>query len=135
MTTLQIAVLGSSALLGILIVFQVALVFGAPWGEFAFGGRFKGSLPPAARVGSAISILVYLAIIGHYYAQISVLPRLLNPTFNNLANWAVVLIFAQALILNLITKSKKERAIWAPVALLLLIASFIVALTPPTTLI
>lgn len=135
MTTLQIAVLGSSALLGILIVFQVALVFGAPWGEFAFGGRFKGSLPPAARVGSAISILVYLAIIGHYYAQISVLPRLLNPTFNNLANWAVVLIFAQALVLNLITRSKKERAIWAPVALLLLIASFIVALTPPTTLI
>lgn len=133
MSILQVAVIGSSALLGIVIVFQVALIFGAPWGEYAYGGRFKDSLPPAARVGSAISILVYVAIIGHYWAQISLLPKLLDQTFNNLANWAVVLVFAQALVLNLITRSKKERAVWAPVALLLLIASFIVALTPPTT--
>lgn len=135
MAPVQIAVLGSAALFGIVILFQLALVFGAPWGEYAYGGRFKGVLPPAARIASGISILLYVAIIGHYYAQISVFPKLLDPIFNNLANWAVVLICAQALVLNLITRSKKERAIWAPVALLLLIASFIIALTPPSSLI
>jgi len=37
MAPVQIAVLGSAALFGIVILFQLALVFGAPWGEYAYG--------------------------------------------------------------------------------------------------
>jgi hypothetical protein len=27
------------------ILFQIALVFGAPWGEYTMGGKFHGKLP------------------------------------------------------------------------------------------
>lgn len=36
-----------AALLVLLEVFQLALVSGAPWGRFAWGGRHEGTLPAA----------------------------------------------------------------------------------------
>ena len=29
----------------VVAAFQLALVLGAPWGEFTFGGRWRGALP------------------------------------------------------------------------------------------
>jgi hypothetical protein len=52
----------------------------------------------------------------------------LGPELNQLANWAIVGLNALALIMNSITPSKKERMIWAPVALVLLATSVAVAL-------
>jgi hypothetical protein len=65
---------------------------------------------------------------GHYLAQIGVFPKLLGPELNQLAHWAIVGINALALIMNTITPSKKERMIWAPVALVLLGTSLVIAL-------
>jgi hypothetical protein len=42
--------------------------------------------------------------------------------------WCVVAFAAVSLVLNLITPSAGERAIWAPVALLLLASSTVVAI-------
>ena len=109
-------------------LFQIALIAGAPWGEIAFGGQNKGSLPVNLRIGSAISVFVYLGVIGHFLAQLDLLPKLLDPGWNLVANWVIVGLFSIALVMNSITPSKKERAIWAPVALVLLIASLIIAL-------
>ena len=38
-------------------VFQVALVLGAPWGEFTLGGRWRGSLPGVVRLLPLLSLL------------------------------------------------------------------------------
>jgi hypothetical protein len=46
--------------------------------------------------------------------------------------WVVVAFAAVSLMLNLITPSASERAIWAPVALLLLMSSAVVAITRPS---
>ena len=46
--------------------------------------------------------------------------------------WVAVAFAALSLVLNLITPSTGERAIWAPVAFLLLISSVAVALTRPS---
>jgi hypothetical protein len=43
--------------------------------------------------------------------------------------WLVVAFAAISLVLNLITPSAAERAIWAPVALLLLVSSTVVAVS------
>ena len=40
----------------IVIVFQLALAFGAPWGEFTQGGRFKGTLPLSGRILAVLSL-------------------------------------------------------------------------------
>ena len=122
-----------SAWLNILVLalvtcFQIALISGAPWGEYAFGGQNKGVLPNRLRIGSVITTFLYLGMAGHYLAQLGVFPKLLSPELNQLANWAIVGISALALIMNAITPSKKERMIWAPVAMVLLVTSVAVAL-------
>ena len=42
--------------------------------------------------------------------------------------WVVVAFAAMSAVLNAITSSKRERAVWLPVAVLLLVSSLIVAL-------
>src|SRR5688500_16313683 len=46
--------------------------------------------------------------------------------------WIVVVFAAVSFVLNLITPSVGERVIWAPVALILLITSVVVALKGPS---
>jgi hypothetical protein len=66
---------------------------------------------------------------GHYLAQLGVFPKLLGLELNQIANWAIVGLNFLALIMNTITPSKKERMIWAPIALVVLASSVAVALS------
>lgn len=128
MNSIEIAVWLTVSLLALVTLFQISLIAGAPWGEYAFGGKNKGALPRNLRIGSAISSFLYLGIAGHYLAQIGVFPQLLDANLNSVANWSIVGINSLALIMNTITPSKKERMIWAPVALILLGVSIVIAL-------
>ena len=108
------------------VIFQVALAAGAPWGEYAMGGAFPGQFPPALRVAAIVqaALLTGLATI--------VLARagLILPGWSKSSRWPIWIVVAFAtvsFILNLITPSAGERAIWAPVAFLLLISSATVA--------
>lgn len=109
-------------------LFQLALVLGAPMGEYAFGGQRTGKLPIGFRVGSAVSFLMLLAIGGHYLAQAGILPALLPAGLNSIANWGLVGFNVVGLIMNSISRSKKERQMWVPVLLLSVVLAIIVAL-------
>jgi hypothetical protein len=115
--------------LGIVSLFQLSLVLGAPMGEYAFGGSHRGKLPAAYRVGSAVSIVIYLGIAGHVAAQLGLIQKLLPSALNEAANWTIFGLNMLSLIMNGASRSKKERDLWVPVALLLAIASFIVAIS------
>lgn len=109
-------------------LFQLALILGAPMGEYAFGGQNSGKLPVKFRALSGVTLLVYVAIIGHMLAQLGALPRLLPDDLNRAANWALFGLNLLSLVMNSISRSKKERDMWVPVALMLSVASFFVAL-------
>ena len=109
-------------------LFQLALALGAPMGEYAYGGQMVGKLPMPYRVASSISFLLMLAIAGHYLAQLGVVPKLLAPDLNQLANWGLIGFAVSAAVLNNITKSKKEKQLWGSTTIAMLIASIIVAL-------
>ena len=128
MTIFEISAWLNILVLLLVTAFQIALISGAPWGEYAFGGQNKGALPRNLRIGSVITSFLYLGIAGHYLAQLGIFPKLLSPELNQIANWAIVGINSLALIMNTITPSKKERMIWAPTALMLLATSVVVAL-------
>jgi len=109
------------------VAFQMALAAGAPWGAYAMGGAFPGQFPPALRVAALIqaALLIGMAFV--------VLARagLILPGWSRASGWLVwfvVAFSALSLILNLLTPSAGERAIWAPTALLLLLSSTMVAL-------
>lgn len=109
-------------------LFQLALVLGAPMGEYTMGGQNHGRLPIKLRVGAAISMLVNLAIAGHYLAQTGFVQTLLPAQLNQVANWSLVAFTAIGLLMNSISRSKKERQMWVPVLLLSLACAIIVAL-------
>jgi hypothetical protein len=113
----------------VLALFQLALAFGAPWGHLAMGGRFPGRFPPAMRVAALLQIVVYGLMSAIVFARAG----RLSPEYLGVARvaiWGVVGLMVVALVLNLVTPSRWERRLWAPVALLLLLTSFRVAVGP-----
>ena len=108
--------------------FQIALVAGAPWGEYTMGGQNKGTLPTQLRVGAAVSAVIMLAQAGHYLAQAGVLPQLLDPSWNTVVNWIWFGFTVAGLIMNSISRSKKERNTWVPVLLISTICTLLVAM-------
>ena len=113
------------------IAFQVALAAGAPWGAYAMGGAFPGEFPPELRVAALVQsvMLAGLALVVLARAGIA-LPRW-SRTSRWLV-WVVVAFSGLSLVLNVITPSAGERAIWAPVALIMLVSSVIVAISKPS---
>jgi hypothetical protein len=112
----------------VVVLFQLALAAGVPWGEFAMGGRFRGRFPPAMRVAAVAQSLV-LAALG---AIVLTRAGLALPAWHALSRtlvWGVVAFGAVSVALNLATPSRRERMVWAPVAAAMLACSIAVALS------
>ena len=110
------------------VLFQIALALGAPWGHLAMGGRFPGKFPPAMRV----TALVQAAVLALLAVTVAIKARLVLEHFypvSETAIWVVVAISVLSLIMNLVTPSRGERILWAPVALVLALSSLVVALS------
>lgn len=114
-----------------IVAFQIALAAGAPWGAFAMGRAFPDQFPPALRIMPIIqaALLVGFALVVLARADI-ILPEWSRAS--RWLAWIVVAFAALSLVLNLITPSAGERAIWAPTAFIMLISSGIVAFTRPS---
>lgn len=125
MTTAAILAIG---LFGIVIVFQLLLMLGVPWGAAAWGGQHPGVLPTGYRVGSAISGLVVFPLIVAYVADTAGLSDLAwLPGSGPVAMWVLVAFFALGTGMNAISRSRIER-IWVPVNLVLAVCCLVIAL-------
>lgn len=111
-----------------LALFQLAIVLGAPLGEYAYGGQSTGKLAIRFRIASVFSVLIALALAGHYLAQLGLLPTLLDQGLNQVVNWGLVVFNVPAAILNNITRSEKEKRLWGGITIANLLASVIVAI-------
>ena len=111
------------------VAFQIALAAGAPWGAYAMGGASPGQFPPALRIAA----LVQAALIVGMAAIVLSRAGLILAGWSRVSRWlvwVVVAVTAVSLVLNLITPSAGEQALWAPVLLLLLASSLVVAIKP-----
>ena len=109
------------------ILFQIGLVAGKPWGEWTMGGYNKGVLPTKLRFGAFISILIL-----SFFALITLDKINLFWLDLNFPNWTPFLIITfniLAVIANSITQSPKERKLWQPITIVMLICSLIIFLT------
>lgn len=106
--------------------FQLALALGAPWGSYAMGGASPGVYPPAMRAAAVVQA-VLLTVIALVVLSRSGLALARWFRVSKWAIWVVVAFSALSVLLNVITPSAGERAIWVPVALLLLACSLTVA--------
>ena len=126
--TAEIAAIVFCALTAGVVIFQLALAAGAPWGQIAMGGKYPGRLPTPMRVAAVIQAFVLLGL----GAIVLTRAGLIFPQWFAASTWLiwfVVAFSALSLVLNLITPSKRERMIWAPVAAVMLLCSVTVAMS------
>lgn len=109
--------------------FQVALALGAPWGQAAWGGTHPGRLPRRLRIASAFSagfwLLAAAIVLERAGSTLVDLPESLA----RWGTWALVVLLAAGALMNLASRSRLERRIWTPVALVLLVLCLVVALS------
>jgi len=111
----------------IVIIFQGCLAAGVPWGKASMGGKYPGKYPPKMRVVAVLNMLILAFIAAVVLSEANLMFLQLNK-ISGIGIWAIVIFFAIGTIMNTITPSKIER-IWAPVALIQLITSLIVAIS------
>jgi hypothetical protein len=122
----EAAALLATVILGGLALFQAGLAAGQPWGRLAWGGQHV-VLPSRLRIGSAVSIVLYVAIAAVVLtaaAVVLVLPR----GFADVAIWVLVGYFALGILLNGVSRSRAERAVMTPLVVGLTACCLVVAL-------
>ncbi|MFF2272149.1 hypothetical protein ACFVTX_07735 [Agromyces sp. NPDC058136] len=113
-------------ILALLAVFQLALVFGAPIGRFAWGGQHR-VLPARLRIGSAVSVVIY-AVIGAFALDRAEVIDVVPDAVSTVAMWIVFGYFVLGIGLNAISRSRAERVTMVPVCAVLALLSLLVAL-------
>jgi hypothetical protein len=101
--------LGAATLLGVTAAFQVSLALGAPWGAAAWGGAHAGVLPAGLRWASAGTLAVYLPLAA------TALDRLGRPLARRRALRLAAGLLALGTVMNALSPSAVERALWVPV--------------------
>ena len=119
------AVLGV-VVIGVLTVFQLALAGGAPWGRLAWGGSHR-VLPTGLRVGSVVSVLVYAAV-ALVLLQGAGAVGLVPERAVSVALWVLTGYFTLGVVMNAVSRSRPERMVMTPVALVLAVVCLVLAL-------
>ncbi len=122
----KIAAIIYACLAAFVIIFQIALTFGAPWGEYAMGGFHHGTYDVKLKFVALfqIFIIAVMAVIVLLRAEI------LKGAPIEAAKrgmWLVLFLSFLSMVMNLITPSKKERMLWAPVAIVMFLCAATVA--------
>jgi hypothetical protein len=121
----QTAAVAALVVLGLLAVFQVLLVAGAPLGRYAWGGGHE-VLPRRLRIGSAASLGLY-AVIALVLLDRSGVTAVLPGGFVRVAVWVVLAYFVLGIGMNAISRSRREAVVMAPTCLALAVLTFLVA--------
>ena len=121
-----IAIVGLLILLG-LSVFQLLLIVGRPLGEYAWGGQHK-TLPAKLRIASGFSIVLYAIFAAFLASKAGIAAIITNESILSVGLWVLTFYFALGILMNAISRSKQERMVMTPVALVLA-AIFLAAAT------
>ncbi|SMO40802.1 hypothetical protein [Gracilimonas mengyeensis] len=101
----------------LLAVFQMLLVLGVQWGEWAWGG-FHKKLPLSLRLGSFISFLI-LIFAGFSVLAATGFSSIIPEAISRITVFILTGIFLLSIIGNFNSKSAKERKVMIPLSILL----------------
>lgn len=112
----------AAAILIAIVVFQLALVAGAPWGAFTQGGQTAGTLPLTGRVAALVSAVILVVMALALLARADLGPwRNGRPRLMRVLAWLATAYAFLAVALNLATRSAHERAVFGPLSIVLLV--------------
>ena len=114
----------------LIAAFQLALVFGAPWGVATQGGFTDGPLPPVNRIIAFISMLLLLAFAFAILARAGLGPaKHLPHRLVTVGAWITTVYACLGVLMNAVSQSPLERAIWVPIGIVLAICCVITMVT------
>jgi hypothetical protein len=112
----QIAAILYVAIVAGVILFQLCLIAGAPWGHLTQGGRYGPALPAIGRVAAGLSIPLLICMAAGV-ASAAGMP----PNWPMWTAWAALTVQALSTLLNWITPSRAEKLLWGPVTAVMLV--------------
>ena len=111
----------AALLFGVVAAFHAAIVLGAPWGEYTQGGGTTGTPDTSGRAVAAVSCVITTAMAAAILGRVGRGPlRRFPPGVTTVLAWFTMMYAVVGVVLNLITRSAAERALWAPVSTVLL---------------
>lgn len=124
----QLSALVASIVLIGLMIFQLLLVLGRPYGQYAWGGQHR-VLPIGYRIGSVIAIIIYVISVIVMLESAGLISFISNTAISQYGIWVLFIYFLIGVPLNAISRSKPERNTMTPIVLLLCVLTLVVALS------
>jgi hypothetical protein len=110
-----------------MIVFQLLLVLGLPFGHLAYGGKYE-KLPSKMKIVSLVGIVIFIFAILSVLERAGIIIIFNNPMFVTVFVWIIAIYLVFNTLMNAISKSKWEKLIMTPISLTLAICCFIVVI-------
>ncbi len=108
-----------SCLLGVNMLFQLALALGAPWGAAAWGGGSEGTLPLSLRIASGLASVLW------GWAALVVLGRFLGAAGQRRVLLTLGVLALVSMAMNLVSPSALERGVWTPFSMVMSVLSWL----------
>lgn len=124
---IELAAIIASCILAGLAVFQSALAAGAPIGNYAWGGAHR-VLPTGLRIGSVISVALYCLFSFVILSKVNILNPSLSGHVIDISMWILAAYFGLGILMNAISRSKKEKRVMTPVVSILAVLFLYVAI-------
>jgi len=121
-----LAYVGLLILLG-LTIFQILLIIGKPLGDYAWGGKYK-ILPKGLRIASVSSIGLYVLFAVFLVSTAGIANIITSQSALNTGMRIFTGYFSLGILLNAISRNKKERMVMTPVVTLLAIVFLLITL-------
>ena len=122
----DVSAIVACGILAALAVFQLLLVLGAPIGRFAWGGAHT-VLPTALRLGSVVSIILYGVFAVFILSKAGLVTLVDHSGVVGVGMWVFAIYFSAGVLLNAISRSKRERLLMTPTSAVLAVLFLVVA--------
>lgn len=121
-----LAAVSGAALIGAVIVFQLAIALGAPLGRLTQGGSVDGALPMSGRLVAVASAVLLVVMALGLLARAGIGPLRTAPRrLVTAIAWFTAIYAGLGVLLNLASPSPAERWTWAPVTALILVCAVV----------
>ena len=111
----------------VVVAFQAALTFGAPFGAAALGGTNPGRLPDAVRLVTGFSAVVWLvaALVVLARGGYALVP--IPEAVSRVGTWVLVGLLGLGALMQFASSSPWERFGWGPYTLIMFVLSVVLA--------
>ena len=110
-----------------LIILQLLLALGKPYGRMAYGGKYE-VLPTKYRIMSVFADVIFIVAIFFVLVKVELITVFPFPDIANLGLWFFAFYLGLNTLANVTSKSQSEKQIMTPISLITCICLFIIAL-------